>query len=168
MPKNKYNTFLSLLFVLFTSVIFSQNSIDETLEKYNSGSIPYIYVDELESKLENNEDLILLDSRSYEEYKVSHLKDANWIGYKDFELSKVKNVCKNTEIIIYCSVGVRSEKIGENLKTLGYMNIKNLYGGIFLWYNKGLPIYKDGEQTEKIHAYNRKWSRFIDKGKVVY
>ena len=88
MPKNKNNTYLTFLFVFCTSVIFSQNSIEETLDRYNSGSIPYIYVDELRSKLENNEDLILLDSRSIEEYEVSHLNNAIWIGFKDFDKSK--------------------------------------------------------------------------------
>jgi rhodanese-related sulfurtransferase len=27
---------------------------------------------------------------------------------------------KNTNIIVYCSIGVRSEQIGEKLKKLGY------------------------------------------------
>ena len=40
-------------------------------------------------------------------------------------------------IIVYCSIGVRSEDIGEKLKELGYTKILNLYGGIFDWKNKG-------------------------------
>ncbi len=163
----KHSTFL-LVFFISTILALGQKSIDETLSKYNSGTVPYISVDELESKISNNQNIILLDTRSKEEYKVSHLKKAVWVGYKSFEKSRVEKFDKNAEIIIYCSVGVRSEKIGEELKNLGFTDIKNLYGGIFLWTNKGLPLYANGKQTDFIHTYNKRWSQFITKGKKVY
>lgn len=157
-----------LLLVLNASInVFGQNSIDEAIDKYNSGSIPYIYVSELKTELESNENLILLDTRTKEEYEVSHLKDAIWIGYKDFNKDFMKNIDENAEIIVYCSVGVRSEKIGEELKVLGYQNIRNLYGGIFLWMNEGYPIYNNGMRTQDIHTYNKRWENYITNGKKV-
>lgn len=163
----KYSLFLTL-FLISSSDTMAQKSFDDTLSKYNSGSVPYISVDELESKLINNQNIILLDSRSKKEYSVSHLTNAIWVGYKSFEDLRVEKLDRNAQIIIYCSVGVRSEKIGEELLKLGFIDIKNLYGGIFLWKNEGLPVIVDGKPTEKIHAYNKKWSQFIKKGKVVY
>jgi rhodanese-related sulfurtransferase len=148
-------------------VAYAQKNIDETLERYNSGSIAYIKIDELKSKLDNNEELILLDTRSKEEYEVSHFKNALWIGYKSFNAEKVNNFDRSTEIILYCSVGVRSEKIGEELKDLGFENIRNLYGGIFLWVNNGFPVYVDGKETDNIHTYNKRWEQFIERGKKV-
>lgn len=169
MTKTKFNILYFTLIVFCTSAfgVFAQNSIDNAIKKYNSGSIPYIYVDELKSKLESNDSLVLLDTRSFEEYEVSFLKNAIWIGYKEFDKDNVKSIDKNAEIIVYCSVGVRSEKIGEELKSLGFENIKNLYGGIFLWVNKGYPVYINGAQTEKIHSYNKRWEKYITAGKKV-
>ena len=51
-------------------------------------------------------------------------------------------------------IGVRSEQIGEQLKAMGYDNIKNLYGGIFEWTNQGYPVFKGNQQTLKVHAYD--------------
>jgi rhodanese-related sulfurtransferase len=169
MPTPNHKTYFIFLVVLFTSItgLFGQKSIEETLERYNSGSIAYISAESLRSKLENNEKFVLLDSRSKEEYEVSHLRNAKWIGYKSFDKSKVDSIDNNTEIIIYCAVGVRSEKIGEELKRLGFKNVKNLYGGIFLWHNKRFPIFANGNSTEKIHTYNKRWGKFINHGKKV-
>ena len=121
---------LSLLFFLCVSCL-GQDSIDDALKRYNSGSVPYITGD----SLYNSMSFVVLDSRSAGEFEVSHIKDAIWIGYKDFELQKVLTEIpdKDTEIVIYCSIGVRSEKIGERLQEAGYKNVRNLYGGIFQW-----------------------------------
>lgn len=160
---------ICLLFVVLNASInvCGQNTIDEAIEKYNSGTIPYILVEELQSELAENEKIVLLDTRSREEYEVSHLKNAKWIGYKKFDEQNLQDIDNNAEIVVYCSVGVRSEKIGEELKDLGFKNIRNLYGGIFLWTNKGHPIYKDGKQTDEIHTYNKRWESYITKGKKI-
>jgi rhodanese-related sulfurtransferase len=43
------------------------------------------------------------------------------VGF-NFNSKKVEAAVKdkNTNIIVYCSIGVRSEQIGEKLKKLGY------------------------------------------------
>lgn len=166
MSKSKVNIVYFTLVVLCTSGInlFAQHSIDKAIKKYNSGSIPYIYVDELKLKLENTDKLVLLDTRSFEEFEVSRLKGAVWVGYKTFDKTKLKGIDRNSEIIVYCSVGVRSEKIGERLKALGFKNIKNLYGGVFLWVNKGYPVYKNEHLTEEIHSFNNRWEKYINNG----
>jgi len=66
---------------------------------------------------------LFLDAREYLEYNVSHLKNSVWVGYNDFEISRVKNIAKNKKIVVYCSVGYRSEKITEKLIKAGYTNI---------------------------------------------
>jgi len=43
--------------------------------------------------------IVLLDTRSYQEYKVSHLQDARWVGYDDFTVSKVADLPKDTTIV---------------------------------------------------------------------
>lgn len=157
-----------ICFLVSSNNIFAQSSIDDAIQKYNSGSISYISVEQLQADLVNNEKLVLLDARSKKEYEVSHLKDAIWIGYNNFEKEKVSDIDKVSEIIIYCSVGVRSEKIGEKLLGLGYKNIKNLYGGIFSWVNNGYPIYNEQNQTQNIHGFDKQWGKYLKAGKKVY
>ncbi len=48
---------------------------------------------------------------------------------------------EESKVVVYCSVGYRSEKIAEKLKAAGYKNVFNLYGGIFEWENQNLPVY---------------------------
>lgn len=130
-------------------------------------TVPAISVEQLSQK--DLDKVVLLDARTKNEYDVSHLKNATWIGYDDFNLSRVKGLDKEQEVVIYCSIGVRSEKIGEKLQEAGFQNVKNLYGSIFEWVNAGNPVYgPDGEPTQKVHAYNRKWGIWLTKGEKVY
>lgn len=158
----------SILLVLFSCLGFSQGSILEVLKRYNSESIPYISVQELEIA---KTDVILLDAREISEYKVSHLRDAIHVGYDDFDVTTVtKNITdKSSKIVVYCSLGVRSEDIAEDLKKEGFTNIYNLFGGIFEWKNNDLEVYNDeDEPTENVHAFSKKWSQWLLKGIKIY
>ncbi|MUH34879.1 rhodanese-like domain-containing protein [Zobellia amurskyensis] len=161
-------TWLStILFLWVVSISFSQNKIDKTLKKLNKESVEYIHVDALKS----DTNPILLDAREKAEFDVSHLKNAIWVGYDTFQLDSVvqKLQNKNSEIIVYCSIGVRSENIGEKLEKAGYTNVKNLYGGIFEWKNEGNPVYDpSGNETEQVHAFNKHWGKLLTSGEKVY
>ncbi|MCJ7467708.1 MAG: rhodanese-like domain-containing protein [Maribacter sp.] len=162
------NFFLKILIICFvSSACIAQNNIDKTLKKFNRESVPYIQPEELVPQ----QNAIILDTREKSEYDVSHLKNAIWVGYKNFQLDsvipKIKN--KKSEIVVYCSIGVRSEDIGEKLMKAGYSDVKNLYGGIFEWKNKGYPVYDNQEkETEKIHAFSKHWGKLLFKGEKVY
>ena len=113
-------TFALLLF-LIASFCFSQNTIPKVLEKLNKRTVPYITVDELK-KAQN---YILLDTREYKEYTISHLPNAINVGFDKFNSKKFVAIApdKNTKIVVYCSIGIRSETIGEKLIKLGQDNI---------------------------------------------
>ncbi|TDQ33303.1 rhodanese-like domain-containing protein [Zeaxanthinibacter enoshimensis] len=154
------------LFILMASCQ-GQKTIEKTLERYNSGSIPYIQVDELA----RDDKTLRLDAREKEEFLVSHLPGATWVGYKDFDIETVLDYVpdKDTEIVVYCSVGVRSERIGEDLKEAGFTNVKNLYGGIFGWKNAGYPVMDpEGNPTQKVHAFSKSWDHLLKAGEKVY
>jgi rhodanese-related sulfurtransferase len=162
--------FLNVVMLLSAgaSTLLAQKSIDNALEKWNKGTVPYIYADSL-ARQKNQ--YVLIDTRAIEEYRVSHLKEAYWAGDKEFDkdavMARIPN--KKTPIVVYCSIGVRSEDIGEKLMALGYNDVKNLYGGIFEWVNKGQPVYdKKEEQTNKVHAFNKHWGKLLIKGERVY
>lgn len=112
---------------------------------------------------------IFLDAREKVEFEVSHLKNAIWVGYDDFNLNRVKDLNKDATIVVYCSVGYRSEKVTEKLKDDGFENVSNLYGGIFEWKNENLPIVNtDGEVTDSIHAFDKTWGIWLRNGVKVY
>ncbi|MDE3742896.1 rhodanese-like domain-containing protein [Maribacter polysaccharolyticus] len=145
----------------------AQRKMDRALQTLNKGTIPYIEVSEAISK----DSLIYLDSRDIKEFRVSHLKDAIWVGHDFFDPKRLQEIVPDldTPVVVYCSIGVRSEDIGERLKELGYTNIQNLYGGIFKWKNSGYPVFDpEGNKTEKVHAYNRVWGKLLTKGEKIY
>jgi len=136
-----------------------------TLKTLLSHSVPEVTV----PQVKDMKDVLLLDARELNEYKVSHIKNARFVGYDQFEVDKIKSVDKNQKIVVYCSVGYRSEKISEKLKQAGFADVSNLYGGIFEWVNQGNPVVDEkGKVTENIHAYSKTWGVWLDKGVKVY
>lgn len=112
---------------------------------------------------------IFLDAREKEEFDVSHLPNAVFVGYDDFKKENVPVIAAGKKIVVYCAVGKRSENITEKLVKMGYSNVFNLYGGIFEWVNDGHTVYDQHNQpTMNVHAYSRLWGRFLQKGNKVY
>lgn len=159
--------FRFFLFLIFISCSHAQNTIEETLERYNDGTVPYISTGELAG----SDNYAVLDTRARKEYQVSHLKNAIWVGYSGFELDRVSRAYpdKSTPLVVYCSVGVRSEDIGEKLLAAGYTNVRNLYGGIFQWKIDGYPVFdRFGQPTSKVHAYSKHWGALLNNAEKVY
>lgn len=147
---------------------FAQESLPELLKKYNTKTIPYISVQELAMP---KTQAIILDSREQEEFDTSHLKNAVFVGYDNFSLKDVikKIPNKDEHIVVYCSIGIRSEHIAFKLKKAGYKNVSNLYGGIFEWKNNQFPVYNsENVETEKVHTYSKEWSNWLTSGIKVY
>jgi len=114
-------------------------------------------------------DYIFLDSRERKEFNVSHISGALWIGYDDFEINRVKRIPKDKKIIVYCSVGARSEKISDKLIANGYKDVSNMYGGIFEWVNRNYPVYTNqNKPTKKVHAFSRVWGIWLRNAEKVY
>ncbi|OAB79828.1 rhodanese-like domain-containing protein [Cochleicola gelatinilyticus] len=161
---------LIILFIFVSTATMAQKSIDTLLKQYNTRSIPYISVEELRM-LQMNEAVVILDSREEEEFKISHIESSSFIGYTNFSSEEVseKITNKHAPIIVYCSLGIRSEKIGEKLQKAGFTNVHNLYGGIFEWKNKNYPVIDStGTETQKIHAFSKAWSKWLTEGEKVY
>ncbi len=145
---------------------FSQEEFDDMAQLMADGNASDLGVNYLSNHIE---EFYILDAREVEEYEVSHLPGAKWIGYSDFHPSRLEDIPKDAAIITYCSVGFRSEQIAEKLVESGYKNTYNLKGSIFQWSNEKLPLVnKAGMPTDSIHGFNKKWSKWIKYGKVTY
>lgn len=112
---------------------------------------------------------LFVDAREKNEFNVSHINDAMFVGYVNFDFATLANIAKDKEIIVYCSIGKRSEDITEKLNKAGYTNVSNLYGGIFEWVNQGNSVVDvQNKMTIKVHAYSGFWGRWLNKGEKVY
>lgn len=132
-----------------------QNEID----KYLAYSVPIISVKALSSSIEN---YTLLDARELKEYEVSHINGAIHVGYNSLNYDVIKKLDKTEPIVIYCSIGYRSEKIGEYLLSTGFENVYNLYGSIFEWANQGnVLVNSKAEATKRLHTFNKDWSQWV-------
>lgn len=116
----------------------------------------------------DSKSIVFLDAREPNEFGVSHLKNAIPVGYDHFDLNTVAELDKKSRIVVYCSVGYRSEKIAEKLIANGFTNVANLYGGIFEWVNQDHSVYDQSGKTRKVHAYDRTWGLWLSKGEKVY
>jgi rhodanese-related sulfurtransferase len=117
--------------------------------------------------LKRQPNAVILDARERSEYDVSHIPNALFVGFNNFEKKVLEDIPTDKPIVVYCSIGYRSEKIGEKLKKMGYTKVFNLYGSIFEWLNQGNPVVdKNGQPTKKVHTYNKAWSRWVEEGKA--
>jgi len=138
---------------------YKQKQFDKMLDGLLAHSVP-----EVEAKaLQYDSSVIYLDARELTEYKISKIKDAQWVGYNDFNLTRVENLDKNQPIIVYCSIGYRSEKVTEKLKKEGFTNVTNMLGGIFEWVNYDKPVVDStNNTTRKIHGFDKDWGKWLD------
>ncbi len=139
--------------------LVEQQEFDQKISRMIQQSVPLIGVKELKNI---QDEVVIFDARKKEEYEISHIPGARYLGYKEFDPASLKGIQKDKKIILYCSIGYRSEKIGEKLTKLGFTNVHNLYGSIFEWANRGYPLIDEkGNQIQKVHTYNYSWSKWI-------
>lgn len=156
-----------VLFMIFKILLLKNLLYHIFLKFLIPGYTAYIEADQLKGAISKN-DVIILDTRSREEYMVSHIPHAIWVGYEEFSLDKVTHLAKDTCIVVYCSVGYRSNQISKKLQEEGYSCVRNLYGGIFEWVNQGHTVYADGKKTDNIHPYSFKWGIWLSGGTKIY
>src|SRR3989344_4910910 len=98
---------------------------------------------ELKKKLDLNEDIFLLDVRNPNEFEIAKIKNAKLIPLPQLE-SKLHEIPKEKEIIIYCHHGNRSSEAVKILKEKGFHKVKSLVGGIDVWsrfIDSSVPMY---------------------------
>ena len=88
-------------------------------------------------------DLFLLDVRTPGEYQQARLDGARLIPIDQFA-KRLAEVPKDRPVLVYCAVGSRSAQVVNYLARQGYPEIYNLYGGIYAWAQKGLPVLQGG------------------------
>lgn len=83
----------------------------------------------------------LLDVRTPEEYAEGHINGATNINVQsdNFREMAVRELSKDSTVLVYCRSGRRSLTAAEILIKLGY-KVVNLKGGIIDWKENGRPL----------------------------
>jgi rhodanese-related sulfurtransferase len=80
----------------------------------------------------------MLDVRSPEEWNELHIPGATLIPLDELE-TRVSEIPKNQEVIVYCRSGNRSKTGAEILAKDGYTPVSSMAGGIKQWQAAGYP-----------------------------
>ena len=96
-----------------------------------------------DSVIRNTKNLVVLDVRTAEEYRLGHLRNAKLIDYYDARFQQNLQVLpKNATIVVYCRSGRRSADALAILKKLKYSRVFNMLGGIDAWNKERRPTVK--------------------------
>ena len=143
----------------------SWESVDEKIER-EFPAVRAVSTEVLLSRYESSGDDLpmIIDVREDDEFRVSHLKDAHNLESADAISSFVERqgLGKDTEIIVYCSVGYRSASVAADLQRRGFTEVLNLEHSLFEWANRGYPMLNSSGDTNKVHPFNRAWSVLVD------
>lgn len=105
------------------------------------GSNPLISADELLTKLEKKQNVIVLDVRSAGEFSEGHVPTAVNIPYDEIKEKAGKHIKnKEQQIVVYCRSGYRASKAETALADLGYSNILHLDGDMLGWKSNKKPL----------------------------
>jgi NADPH-dependent 2,4-dienoyl-CoA reductase/sulfur reductase-like enzyme/rhodanese-related sulfurtransferase len=90
---------------------------------------------ELKTKLDNKEDIFLLDTRGPDEYEQTRLGIGETlipVGMLRKRLNELPDN-KDKQIVTYCKISLRGYEAAVLLKAHGYKNVKVMEGGIAAW-----------------------------------
>jgi len=150
---------LAIIIVLFIGIglYLSSNpmmsqEMDEMREHNDNLAPNEISPSDVVKKVRSNEDVILLDVRTLEEYEEIHLENSILLPVQDLSQETLTKIglgedTKNKEIILYCRSGARSQAAYNIMKSLGYTNIKSVAGGMIHWQEDKYPLTESGAYT---------------------
>ena len=87
---------------------------------------------EAKKRMDNEEDVIILDVRTQEEYDSGHIKNAVCLPNEDILSEPDILPDKGQQILVYCRSGNRSKQAAQKLADMGYENVLE-FGGILDW-----------------------------------
>ena len=89
---------------------------------------------DVQRRLEDGEDLLLLDCRTQEEWSTCHIEGALLIPLQEMSL-RVEELESHREhpIVVYCHKGARSMIITRLLRHIGFTDVYSMQGGIDRW-----------------------------------
>ncbi len=125
----------------------------ETISKtdYTHSSTTYVTISVNDAhrliEITSEDELIILDVRTTEEYTSEHIEGAMNIPLQELQ-EKVGILDKNKIILVYCRSGARSLQASQILVDNGFTRINNMEGGIVAWHNEGYSLIQTEENED--------------------
>jgi rhodanese-related sulfurtransferase len=95
--------------------------------------------EEASEMISQQEEVIVLDVRTQEEYNSGYIAGALLIPLAELE-SRLDELNPSEHILVYCHSGHRSREAAWVLVAHGFTHVYNLEGGIVQWQDEGFPI----------------------------
>lgn len=87
---------------------------------------------ELKQRIENGDDIIVVDARRKDEYDKGHVPGAIHVDYNNIE--ELQKLDKSKEVIVYCTLSTwRAPYAAYNLHKSQHPNIALMTGGVSYW-----------------------------------
>ena len=127
----------------------AQKLLDETQAR-----IVNINTDQLIQQVDQYPETVLIDVRTADEIKqlgtIGLYQNINIpLGWLEFRINDAV-VQKDTPIVVYCGVNVRSPMAASRLQALGYTQVKNYSDGFFKWQLAGQDTYISDKAPQSI------------------
>jgi len=110
----------------------------------------YVTPRELYTMYENNEDVIVLDTRNEYETRVGLFENAIDLQldtFRDFPkaIEQLPEEYKQKQIVMYCTGGIRCEKASAVMLKAGFTDVKQLEGGVLDYFKETGGKYWNGD-----------------------
>ena len=110
----------------------------------------YVTPKELYTMYENNEDVIVLDTRNEYETRVGLFENAVDLQldtFRDFPnaIEQLPEEYKDKQIVMYCTGGIRCEKASAVMLKAGFSDVKQLEGGVLDYFKETGGKYWNGD-----------------------
>ena len=112
--------------------------------------------EEIEEKLDRDDDFVLVDTLAEIYYRHSHLPRAINLPVDEIEARAADLLPdKDADIVVYCMdvPCAASERAARELSAMGYTNVRDYVGGKKDWLEAGLP--GEGRHYERHRQRNR-------------
>ena len=109
------------------------------MDQATGQAMPQITATELKQRLDNGDDIQLIDVREANEVAIAKLPNSIHIPLAQV-LNRMSEIDPARETVVHCKMGGRSARAIEALKRSGFTgNLLNLAGGITAWSNEVDP-----------------------------
>ena len=144
-----FRIIIILLFALSSTNAWSEIRSKQEISSEAKSKAPHITSQQLSEYLSNDEEFILLDIRTEDEYQAGHIQGAQWFPRGKLEYY-VQDLIKDPEsrVVLYCRTGGRSALATLTMHDMGYINVVDLNGGFKEWVAEGNTFYN-------LHGENR-------------
>jgi rhodanese-related sulfurtransferase len=128
--------------------------------------------EKVKEMLERQEKFVLLDIRSFGEFKEFGWIKGSTVLPHGMVIFKITKIVPDSDIpiIVYCKKGNRSSMVAYDLKQMGYTNVKYLDGGIIGWKRQKFPVETSGVSkiaTEPVVPPGEDSEKFVEEANKI-